>query len=157
MPRPVHVTILSRKLGIYTTRRLAQAARMRGARVRVLDPLGVEMHLEERAAAFYRQRKLPATDVVVPRIAPSIQAYGLAVVNHFSMMGVPTLNDAASIATSRNKMRSLLTMLGVIIGVASVVALLSVGQGASAAITGQVSALGTNMLTIVKRPETRAV
>src|SRR5204862_1823920 len=48
-----------------------------------------------------------------------------------------------------NKTRSLLTMLGVIIGVASVVALLSVGQGASAAITGQVSALGTNMLTIV--------
>src|SRR5207302_1525834 len=80
---------------------------MRGARVRVLDPLGVEMHLEERAAAFYRQRKLPATDVVVPRIAPSIQAYGLAVVNHFSMMGVPTLTDAASIASSRNKMRAL--------------------------------------------------
>src|SRR5919204_5577635 len=107
MPRPVHATILSRKLAIYTTRRLAQAARLRGARVRVLDPLQVEMHLEERAAAFYRQRKLPATDVIVPRIAPSIQAYGLAVVNHFSMMGVPTVNDAASIATSRNKMRSL--------------------------------------------------
>ena len=73
----------------------------------MLDPLGVEMQLDERPAAFYRQRKLPATDVIVPRIAPSIQAYGLAVVNHFSMMGVPTVNDAASIATSRNKMRSL--------------------------------------------------
>ena len=36
----MHVTILSRKLAIYTTRRLAQAARLRGARVRVLDPLG---------------------------------------------------------------------------------------------------------------------
>ena len=47
----MHVTVLSRKLGIYTTRRLAQAARMRGARVRVLDPLGVEMHLEEQEAA----------------------------------------------------------------------------------------------------------
>src|SRR5438128_2249664 len=65
------------------------------------------MHLDDRPAAFYRQRKLPPTDVVVPRIAPSIQAYGLAVVNHFGMMGVPTLNDATSIASSRNKMRSL--------------------------------------------------
>src|SRR3954466_10010411 len=42
--RAVHVTILSRKLAIYTTRRLAQAARLRGARVRVLDPLRVELH-----------------------------------------------------------------------------------------------------------------
>jgi len=100
----VHVTLLSRKAAIYTTRRLAQAARLRGARVRILDPLGVEMHLDERATAFYRQRKLPPTDVVVPRIAPSIQAYGLAVVNHFGMMGVPALNEAAA---SRNKMRAL--------------------------------------------------
>jgi ribosomal protein S6--L-glutamate ligase len=103
----VHATILSRKLAIYTTRRLAQAARLRGARVRVLDPLQVEMHLDEQPSAFYQRRKLRRTDVVVPRIAPSIQAYGLAVVNHFAMMGVPTLNDAAGIAASRNKMRSL--------------------------------------------------
>ena len=43
-------------------------------------------------------RRLPRTDVIIPRIAPSVQAYGLAVVNHFTMMGVPTLNDAAGIA-----------------------------------------------------------
>src|SRR5207253_4018023 len=36
-----------------------------------------------------------------------VQAYGLAVVNHFEMMGVPTLNGAAGIAASRNKMRAL--------------------------------------------------
>jgi putative ABC transport system permease protein len=47
-----------------------------------------------------------------------------------------------------NKMRSLLTMLGIIIGVASVVALLALGSGASAAITGQIEAIGTNLLTI---------
>jgi ribosomal protein S6--L-glutamate ligase len=105
--RAVHVTILSRKLAIYTTRRLAQAARLRGARVRVLDPLGVEMHLDDQPSAFYRRKKLPRTDVVVPRIAPSVQAYGLAVVNHFAMMGVTTLNDASGIAASRNKMRAL--------------------------------------------------
>jgi putative ABC transport system permease protein len=47
-----------------------------------------------------------------------------------------------------NKVRALLTMLGVIIGVASVVTLLSLGEGASASITGQFSALGTNVLNI---------
>ena len=44
-------------------------------------------------------------------------------------------------------MRSVLTMLGVIIGVASVVALVGVGQGATAGITSQIEALGTNLLT----------
>src|SRR5687768_11968601 len=42
-----------------------------------------------------------------------------------------------------NKVRSLLTMLGVIIGVASVIALLALGSGASAAITGQIQSIGT--------------
>jgi putative ABC transport system permease protein len=47
-----------------------------------------------------------------------------------------------------NKVRALLTMLGVIIGVASVVTLMALGAGASGAITDQFSALGTNTLTI---------
>ncbi|GAB4424641.1 MAG: ABC transporter permease [Chloroflexi bacterium OHK40] len=47
-----------------------------------------------------------------------------------------------------NKVRSLLTMLGVIIGVAAVVALLSLGEGASNAITSQIESIGTNVLTI---------
>lgn len=48
-----------------------------------------------------------------------------------------------------NKMRSLLTMLGVIIGVGSVVALLAIGNGASNAITSQIESIGTNLLTIL--------
>jgi putative ABC transport system permease protein len=48
-----------------------------------------------------------------------------------------------------NKVRSLLTMLGVIIGVASVVILLAIGTGASNAITGEIQSIGTNVLTIM--------
>ena len=47
-----------------------------------------------------------------------------------------------------NKMRSGLTMLGVIIGVGAVIALMSIGAGAQAAITGQISAAGTNLLSV---------
>jgi putative ABC transport system permease protein len=47
-----------------------------------------------------------------------------------------------------SRLRSVLTMLGVIIGVASVVALVSVGEGATAGITSQIQALGTNLLTV---------
>ena len=47
-----------------------------------------------------------------------------------------------------NKLRSGLTMLGIIIGVMSVVAMLSIGQGAQAAITNQITSIGTNLLYI---------
>jgi putative ABC transport system permease protein len=51
-------------------------------------------------------------------------------------------------ALRRNKLRSTLTALGIIIGVASVVAMVAVGNGAQARITSQVSALGRNLLTV---------
>ena len=47
-----------------------------------------------------------------------------------------------------SRMRTALTMLGVIIGVASVVALVSVGQGTTANITDRLAGLGTNLLTV---------
>jgi putative ABC transport system permease protein len=55
------------------------------------------------------------------------------------------------LATGRlgtSRLRSVLTMLGVIIGVASVVALVGVGQGATSGITSQIESLGTNLLTV---------
>ena len=51
-------------------------------------------------------------------------------------------------ALRRNKMRSTLTALGIIIGVASVVAMVAVGNGAQARITSQVSSLGQNLLSV---------
>jgi putative ABC transport system permease protein len=48
-----------------------------------------------------------------------------------------------------NKMRAVLTMLGVIIGVAAVIALLSIGNGVSASITGEIQAIGSNLITIM--------
>lgn len=47
-----------------------------------------------------------------------------------------------------NKMRSFLTMLGIIIGVTSVISLVSLGQGATADVTGQVESLGSNLVTV---------
>jgi len=51
-------------------------------------------------------------------------------------------------ALRRNKLRSSLTALGIIIGVASVVAMVALGNGAQARIESQISSLGQNLLTI---------
>jgi len=47
-----------------------------------------------------------------------------------------------------NKMRSGLTVLGIVIGVAAVIAMLAVGNGAEASITGSISSIGTNLLFV---------
>ncbi len=47
-----------------------------------------------------------------------------------------------------NRMRSILTMLGVIIGVASVIALMAIGNGFSQDITDQITSIGTNLISI---------
>ena len=62
-----------------------------------------------------------------------------------------TLLDLIRLALGRlaaARLRSLLTMLGIIIGVASIVSLVAVGQGATAGITDQLAGLGTNLLTV---------
>ena len=49
----------------------------------------------------------------------------------------------------RNRLRSGLTMLGIIIGVGAVVAMVSLGQGASASVQAQIASIGTNVLIVI--------
>jgi len=51
-------------------------------------------------------------------------------------------------ALLRNKMRSLLTMLGIIIGVGAVIAMVAIGQGAQVSVDAQISSLGSNILMV---------
>src|ERR1700754_1474754 len=50
---------------------------------------------------------------------------------------------------SANKLRSSLTMLGILIGVAAVILLVAVGNGSAKAISARIEALGTNTITVM--------
>src|ERR671937_653771 len=52
-------------------------------------------------------------------------------------------------ALNRNKLRTALTMLGIIIGVGAVIAMVSIGQGAQAMVQDQINGIGTNMMFIM--------
>ena len=56
---------------------------------------------------------------------------------------------SAMAALRANKGRSILTTLGIIIGVAAVIAIVALGEGASASVSNQLAGLGTNLLTIM--------
>src|SRR5262245_26054384 len=52
-------------------------------------------------------------------------------------------------ALARNKLRTALTMLGMIIGVAAVIAMVALGSGAQATVEAQILSTGTNLITIM--------
>jgi putative ABC transport system permease protein len=52
-------------------------------------------------------------------------------------------------ALGRNKMRTALTMLGMIIGVSAVIAMVALGEGATQRVTSSISSMGTNLLTVM--------
>lgn len=63
-------------------------------------------------------------------------------------MNTTNLFKIAFKAIASNKMRSFLTMLGIIIGVASVITMLAIGQGSKASIQKQIAEMGSNMIMI---------
>jgi macrolide transport system ATP-binding/permease protein len=79
------------------------------------------------------------------RTTPVGTAHGATDVVAFGFMIVA----AAMQAIARNRMRSGLTMLGVFIGVAALIVMVAVGQGANEAVRKQIESLGTNLLVVV--------
>ena len=65
------------------------------------------------------------------------------------MINIPSTIKISLRALRVNKMRSALTMLGIIIGVSAVIAMLAVGAGANQKIAEQVASLGSNLLMVV--------
>ena len=56
-------------------------------------------------------------------------------------------------ALLRNKTRALLTMLGIIIGIGSVIGMVSIGQSSSQSINDQISEMGTNLIMVMRKAE----
>src|SRR5579884_3044555 len=63
-------------------------------------------------------------------------------------IGVGQSVGSAFAAIRSNKLRSFLTMLGIIIGVAAVIVMIALGQGASQSVQARLAGLGTNMLSV---------
>ncbi len=70
-------------------------------------------------------------------------------------MSIKNLLKIAMNALLRNKLRALLTMLGIIIGVASVIVTLGIGEGSKASIQQQIAGMGLNLVTVVPGSQQR--
>ncbi|MCJ7490659.1 MAG: ABC transporter permease, partial [Dehalococcoidia bacterium] len=63
-------------------------------------------------------------------------------------MKIFSMVQAAVMALTTNKLRTGLTMLGIVIGVGAVIALMAAGQGAKQGVTKEVSGLGSNLIFV---------
>ncbi|MBN1987196.1 MAG: ABC transporter permease [Prolixibacteraceae bacterium] len=70
-------------------------------------------------------------------------------------MNYTNLTKIATNALKRNKFRAILTMLGIIIGVGSVIAMLSIGESSKRSIREEMSEMGTNMIYVLPEAEQR--
>ncbi len=112
-PDRLRIAILSRKRSLYSTSRMVEAIKARGHRPLVLDTLRCNMIIANSGSRMtFRGVEVRNLSVAIPRIGASITAYGLAVVNHLEIMGVPVLNRAPPISRSRDKLRCLQLLAG---------------------------------------------
>ncbi|HWU36834.1 MAG TPA: ABC transporter permease, partial [Candidatus Acidoferrum sp.] len=63
------------------------------------------------------------------------------------MNPIQAIREAFS-SLSANKLRSSLTILGIVIGVAAVISMMAIGRGTQNQITSSISSMGTNLLTV---------
>jgi len=88
------------------------------------------------------------TGKAVSFLRPPRAAAALARTHSFWAFGLMIMAAAVQ-ALRRNMMRSALTMLGVFIGVAALIAMVAVGQGANEAVRKQIESLGTNLVVVL--------
>lgn len=101
------LAILSRNSKLYSTKRLVEAARVRGHSVRVLDPLRCYLRITSSGFAMhYKGRSIAGYDVVIPRIGASVTRYATAVLRQFELMGSFTPNPSDAILRARDKLRA---------------------------------------------------
>lgn len=104
----MNLGILSRNPRIYSTHRLVKEALSRGHDVQVVNPLRCYMNITSaKPMVHYKEQMLNEFDAIIPRIGASITFYGTAILRHFEMMGMYSLNESTSITRSRDKLRCL--------------------------------------------------
>jgi len=103
----MHIGILSRNRHLYSTARLAEAARDRDHQVSVVDYLRCYMDITSaKPRVLFRGEQL-SFDAIIPRIGATYTFYGTAVVRQFEMMGVYSINPSQAITRSRDKLHAL--------------------------------------------------
>jgi len=100
----LRIGVLSRNIDYWTTRKIIKAGRLKGHETEFYKTEDVQLRVDDvYFDAFHGSRSFRETDVVIPRIGRSLTDFGVLLLNHLALMGVPTTLSAAGLSTARNK------------------------------------------------------
>jgi len=97
----------------WTTRKIIKAGHFKGLETEFLRTGDVQLRVDgTRFDAFYGGRSFRGIGVVIPRIGRSLTDFGVLLLNHLAMMGVPTTLSATGLSTARNKFATMQRVRG---------------------------------------------
>lgn len=105
----LRILLLASNKDLYSNQRIMEAGEERGHEMRFVNIKHCYMNITSTSPEIhYRGGELmEGVDAIIPRIKPSMTFYGCALTRQFQSVGAFCLNDAVSIARSRDKLRSL--------------------------------------------------
>jgi len=109
----LRIGLLASNPELYSNKRIIEAGELRGHEMHFLNLKYCYMKLDANQPEIHYRggRVLNDFDAVIPRIRPSMTYYGCALTRHFESLKVYSLNSAAAIAQSRDKLFSLQLLL----------------------------------------------
>ncbi|MGD9591183.1 MAG: 30S ribosomal protein S6--L-glutamate ligase [Candidatus Berkiella sp.] len=102
----MRIGILSRDPRLYSTKRLVEAAELRGHEVQVVDVFKCYMNITANQPSVHYKKQVLKFDAIIPRIGASATSYGTAVLRQFEVGGVYSINESIAISRSRDKLRA---------------------------------------------------
>ena len=111
--RGLRIGVLASNPELYSNQRLMEAGELRGHEMHFLNIKHCYMKLDAHQPEIHYRggRILNDFDAIIPRIRPSMTYYGCSLIRHFESLKVFSLNNAASITQSRDKLFSLQLLL----------------------------------------------
>ena len=105
----LRIILLASNPDLYSNKRIIEAGEERGHEMRFVNVRQCSMNISSKKPEIHYRggEKLENYDAIIPRIKPAMTFYGCAIIRQFQSIGTFCLNDAISIATSRDKLRSL--------------------------------------------------
>ncbi len=100
----MRIGVVSRNVEYWTTRKIIKAGRYRGHETEFVKTGDIQLMVDgDRFDAFQGSQSFRDVDVAIPRVGRSLTDFGVLLLNHLSLMGVPTTLSAAGLANARNK------------------------------------------------------
>ena len=109
----MRIGLLSRNMDYWTTRKIIKAGRFRGHETDFIRTGDVQLMVDDvYFDAFQGSKSFRGVGVVIPRIGRSLTDFGVLLLNHLELMGIPTTLSARGLATARNKFATMQRLRG---------------------------------------------